>query len=325
MARRRWILSLWGAVALLMGGGCQALEPPPLPTLIPTQMLPTVIALTVAADDGSLPAPTHTPVQPATASPLPPAVTPPPTHTPVPATPIPWPTPTVTAPALPDLNYVPYAPIQILTPGEDSKVRSPIEVRFAVQPRRVQRLQVELVGEDERLLYRKVLRVPEGAAGTLFNYKLTLPFEIRAEVEMARLQWLAFDEANREMFRTSIHLVLLRSGWEEMRSGDVILSPIIIEDPPPGHLVQGGQVVVSGLAWPTNGMLEVALVSAEGKVLGYSTGPVSLPGPQGYGRFAVAVPYQVEGPTWVRLVAREYDTVPPGIRYLNSLEVLIAP
>lgn len=333
----RWMarLTLWLTLGVL--AACQALEPPPLPTLIPTQTLPTVVYWTAVAAGDVNPSPRGTPTS---APVLIPTVTPagtggavpsptvgaPPQGMAVPtATPLPWPTATPTAPPIPELGYTPYAPLQIFAPGEDSKVRSPIALDFAVQVRRVDRFQIELIGETGQLLYRRVMQTPEEAAEPVLTYRVKIPYEIRAEAEHGRLQLLAFDERGREAFRTSIHVILLRSGWAELLPGDVILSPIVIQDPRPGHLIQGGQVFVEGLAWPTNGMVEAALVTAAGKVLSFGTGTVSRPGESGYGTFSVAVAYDVSEATWVRLVVREYDTVPPGVRYLNSVEVLIAP
>ncbi len=323
----RWLA--W--VLLGAGAACQALATPPLPTLIPTEVLPTVVYLTAAAGKTTSVqatatlAPTAPPTPFATASPVSLSPTP---ATPSPSPPVvsfPWPTITATPPPLPDLGYVPYAPLQILTPGENSKVLSPLQLQFAVQPRHVGRFHIELIGEDGRLLYRKVMRIPDENREPLLTYLLSIPFEIRAEAEQARLQLLAFDDQGREFFRTSLHVFLLRDGQPEVLPGDVVLSPIVIQEPRRGQLIQGGQVFVRGLAWPTNGLVEVALVTEAGKVIAYNTGTVSAPGDNGYGLFTATVDYQVEGPTWVRLVVREYDRLPEGVRYLNSVNVLIAP
>ncbi|HEY57221.1 MAG TPA: hypothetical protein G4O04_01530 [Anaerolineae bacterium] len=333
---------LRGLAWLLLGTevACQALATPPLPTLIPTEVLPTVVHLTAAAlgePPGTLTAagtPSPTPTADPTAA-FTPTATPTvgarqaPRLSPLPPSPtvlsIPWPTLTATPPPIPELGYVPYAPLQFLTPGEGSKVVSPIRVQFAVQARKVGRFQLALIGEDGRLLYRKVMRIPEGNREALLTYVLAVPFEIRAEVEQARLQLVAFDEQGRESFRTSLRLFLLRDGQPELLPGDVLLQPIVIQEPRRGQLIQGGQVFVRGLARPTNGMVEAALVTAEGKVIAYATGVVSTPGEDGYGLFTVTVDYQVTAPTWVRLVVREYDALPEGIRYLSSVKVLISP
>ncbi len=333
----RWMARLTMLLAFGVLAACQALEPPPLPTPIPTHVLPTVVYWTAVAGGNALvptgepsafvpsPLPTAAPVETGGTVPSPTVMVPPQRMAVPTATPLPWPTATPTAPPIPELGYIPYAPLQVFAPGEDSKVRSPIALEFAVQVRRVNRFQIELIGETGRLLYRRVMQTPEEAAEPVLTYRVKIPYEIRAEAERGRVQLLAFDERGREAFRTSIHVILLRSGWPELLPGDVVLSPIVIQDPRPGHLIQGGQVFVEGLAWPTNGMIEAALVTSTGKVLSFGTGTVSPPGEDGYGLFSVAVAYEVREATWVRLVVREYDQVPPGVRYLNSVEVLIAP
>ena len=336
--RPRILLRGLAWLLLGLGAACQALTTPPLPTLIPTEVLPTVVHMTAVAlgtSPGASSA-TGTPSPTLTADPTVPPFTPtaiPPTATPYLSPPspsptvlsIPWPTLTATPEPIPELGFVPYAPLQFLTPGEGSKVLSPIRVQFAVQTRKVGRFQLALVGEDGRLLYRKVMRVPEGNREPLLTYVLAVPFEIRAEVEQARLQLLAFDDQGRESFRTSLRLFLLRDGSPELLPGDVVLQPIIIQEPQRGQLIQGGQVFVRGLARPTNGVVEAALVTDKGKVIAYATGVVSTPGQEGYGVFTVTVDCEVTAPTWVRLVVWENDSLPQGVRYLNSVKVLISP
>ncbi len=123
--------------------GCNRTGEQP-PTVMPDDYLPTAVALTAA----SLASPV--PVTPTPTASLTPTITP--TFT---LTPSPTPTATSTPTQGPT---APLPSIRILSPGPLSKVISPIELKAYVQPGADNRYQIELLGEDGRLLYREVRR-----------------------------------------------------------------------------------------------------------------------------------------------------------------------
>ena len=300
-------LALWLAAV-----GCTApTTPPPAPTLATTPATPPA---TATPSPSPVPSPTATPrpletvVQGARVTPFTVA----------------WPTPTATRQVVPTLAILTYAPVHIFTPGPESRVTSPIHVRFQVQVKGVRVMHIELVGEDGRLLFRQVERFRAGAKGWR-GYDMEIPFEIRAESELGRLQIFLRDEENHPLFQQAIPLVLLRHGHADIIPKETWAAPIVILEPRTGEQIQGGQLTVRGYAIPTTGLVEVLLLGDDGRVWYTRATSVSDPDPQGYGQFEVTIPYQVEGTHLVYIIVQEYGKRVPGLMYLNHTWVYLAP
>ena len=299
----------------------------PLPTPIPANALPTVIALTARA----LASPTApaAPTAPAEATPSP-ALTPTvplPVGSPTP-TPYPFNLPTITPTPQPPLHTAGtgYGVLQILYPGRDSRVISPIRLRLAVQTGYTDAVRVELLGEDGRLIYRRLLRLgndqpPHG----LLTFALEIPFEVRGEAEMARLQVLANDAYGRPLFQNAIRLTLLTEGQPQINYRAADRSPILFQSPLPHQTIQGGQIVVVGKALRRADAVEALLLDGQGKVLLYQTAPLGTADADGYAPFTFHIPYKVNKALRVRLVVRENAVTPPGVLYLNSLPLTLTP
>ena len=312
--------------ALVSGCTFATLGGTPLPTPIPANALPTVIALTAQAlasppPPASATAPAATPSP--TASPTPPLPAGSPTPTPFPLT-----LPTITPTPQPPLHTLGtgYGVLQILYPGQDSRVISPIRLRLAVQTGYTDAVRVELLGENGRLLYRRLLRLgddqpPHG----LLTFALEIPFEVRGEAEMARLQVLANDAYGRPLFQNAIQLTLLKEGQPQINYHAADRSPIVFQTPLSHQTIAGGQVVVVGKALRRADAIEALLVNTAGKVVVYQVAPLGTADADGYAPFAFHIPYKVTETTRVRLVVRENATTPPGVLYLNSLPLTLTP
>jgi len=153
----RWLLALILGLSL---AGCDALLLEPLPTPIPEAQLPTAIALTLQAvrapESSPLPAATLTPsptVSAPTASPSP-EPTSAASHTP--AGPTPSPSPQTPDPSLTATPEIPYAEIEIRNLGPLSRVTSPLHLYTYLQLGAGGKVRFELLGEDNRLLYRNI-------------------------------------------------------------------------------------------------------------------------------------------------------------------------
>lgn len=298
------------------------------PTPLPTEYLPTSIALTVAA---GLVTNTNTETPSPEALPGEPTHAPRPSSTPT-ATPLPTETPTPTATFTPSITptpsntpvpVVPLADIELRTPGSLSKVTSPIPVRAFVFPGALGRVTVELLGEDGRLLTREIVVLGEGRKAGL---ALELPFDIPGVSELGRLQIYTADAFNRPKTMVSVDLILLSTGTADLNIPTDFLAHLAIKDPQEGDLIQGGNVIVSGLARPTTGLSFLAeLIDEKGQVVGQRLFDAD-PGPENEFRpFFVEIPYTVTEPTRVRLVIYERTERIPGTIYLVSMEILISP
>jgi len=326
-----------GILLLAAGlGGCNLPSNSRLPTPLPAEALPTVIAATMAAHEASLqgslvPAPlpeeTEEIMPPPSAtpepSPTPQSILTQPTGSQTPAT-LASEATTATSTLTP-FPELPIAGIQIFKPGDLSKVVSPIEVSAYLRPGAGGRVTIELFGEDGRLLVRQI-RVYDVTPGARVNLAEMVPYQISAAAEVGRLVISMADEANRTIALNSIDLILLSLGEADINPSDALQEFIYIKQPTLKSLVQGGSVLVSGLARPfTDQPLVVHLIAEDGRVVGQRVVGVGERLANGYAEFAVEVPYDVRALTLVRVTIYEIGLPISPIRYLASLEVVLGP
>jgi hypothetical protein len=345
-------------LAAFLLSGCAGLTDPPLPTPLPTEHLPTAIALTVAARGLSLPAvlPTNSPeavLSPdpsATLTPLAPDGTPPATATPrstVSLAPTPTPTagsPTPSATPTPPAK-IPFAAVQILNPGPASRLTSPFNLHTFLFTGPKGLIHLTLYGEDGRVLMREI-KAYGGATNQLLHVGQEIRFEIPGVAETGLLQVSVEDDHGRLMALNSLDLILLSVGDSDVYPADDQLENIYIQEPKPKALVQGGKLRVAGLARSHSDLpLLVEIRTDSGAVAGSRQVAVVLPAegapsaesgptiPPGYGAFAVDVNYSVGSATPARLVVWErnaknsscQDNSNACILHLSSVEVMISP
>lgn len=354
--KKQFWLRLWSMGVLLLAS-CSSLGGPNAPTLVPTEYLPTMIALTIEARLTEAISPTGQRPGP----PLPGGETPKLTSsatssltvlktvTPQPEKPSPtarlfdatstsMPTQTLTnssptsslgratrTPTLEPTLSIPEAQIQIRQPGLLSKVTSPIKVFGSIKPGSTGRVRLELLGEDGRLLVRKLInfRTDLGRVG----FSDELDYEISAVAETGRLQISTYDQYGRIEELTSVDLILLSMGEADLNPPGPLTESIVIQEPLPSKLIQGGKVFVSGLARVSSDLpLLIELITKDGSVVGYRQAGVTVDPAGAHTPFMIEVPYQVYEPTWVRLTVKEMSSGRiEGIIELTSLEVLLSP
>jgi hypothetical protein len=290
-----------------------------------------VIAMTVTAqgiivraeDDGA--AATETPDKPSP-SPEPTLTeTPSPTPSPPSATPTLLQTPTEPLLDSPPPENVPLSTVQILSPGPASKVTSPFTLRASIKPGAESIIRIELLGEDGQLLMREVLSYQ-----TLQNEWVSLDSEISYGINSAgengRLQLSVEDQHGRIESLSSVDLLLLSMGKQDLNQPPDQLEDIVLESPRSNTLIQGGTMRVTGLARPRSTQpLLIELSTSDGRIVG--TRQVSVTPPPGnlYGAFAIDVPFTVDYTTRVRVQVWEPGDKIPGIVNLSSLEVILSP
>jgi hypothetical protein len=298
-------------LASLLGffAGCSPLASPTqssVPTAYPPEYLPTVIALTV--DAGNIAA-TETAF--ASLSNSLPTDTPEPTLSPTPKA-------TFTATTIP--GHEPAA-IQIISPGPMSKVVSPITLRMNIIIGESEKAQIDLYGEDGRLLSRTVKKVPLSGDGVFQQIKL--PFEIRAAAEVARITISTTDKAGRMQAMNSVRVLLLSSGTSEITTPGNPSEPVGVFSPRLKESASGGVLDVRGDVWPFNlNPVIFELVGPDGRSLGLRILTVDQLNPQ---LFETTIPYKVSEPTLARLTIRQDDDRMDGLFYVYSQEVLLNP
>lgn len=298
-------------ITCLLGllAGCSPLLSPTessVPTPYPPEYLPTVIALTAEAASISATEtviasmPIHLPTD-----------TPEPTISPPPKA-------TFTATTIP--GHEPAA-IEIQSPGPMSKVVSPITLRMNIFSGESEKVQIDLYGEDGRLLSRTLKNVPRSGRGV--DQQIKIPFEIRAAGEVARLTISTTDEAGRTQALNSVRVLLLSSGTNEINPAGNPSEPVGVFSPHLKDEASGGVLSVRGDVWPFNlNPVILELVGPDGKSLGLRILTVDHLNPQ---LFETTIPYKISEPTLARLTIRQDDDRMDGLFYVYSQEVLLNP
>ena len=301
--KRHWITfaSLLGLLA-----GCAAPTQELVPTAYPPEYLPTVIALTAGAVNASASETAITSIQSQV-----PSDTPEPTITPTPG-------PTYTPTSIPGH---PLGAIRINSPGPMSKVISPIQLYMDVISGESQKVQIELYGEDGRLLARDLRKVVTTRKGAVVSVRI--PFETRAAAELGRITVSTLDKEGRIQALNSVRILLLSTGVTQINPAGNPSEPVAVFKPLTEDTVSGGVVNVKGDIWPFNTQpVVLELVTAEGKSIALRIMAVDHISPQ---LFESTIPYKVTEPTAVRLVIRQDDDRMPGVYYIYTQEILLSP
>lgn len=308
---KRNLLLIASLLGLLVG--CAPLTSPaasPIPTAYPPEYLPTVIALTVEA--GSIQASeTALALTPTVTLTDLPTDTPEPTLTPTPRA-------TLTATTIP--GHEPAA-IQILAPGPMSKVASPITLRMHIIAGGSGKIQIDLYGEDGRLLARNKKSLAPGGKGA--DQQIKIPFEIPGTAEVARLTVSTLDKQGRMQSLKSVRLLLLSSGNNEITPPGNLSEPVGVFSPEAEESISGGVVNVKGDLWPFNlNPVLVELVGPDGKSIAVRIVSMKDINPQ---LLVTTLPYKVFVPTAARLTIRQDDDRINGLFYVYSQEILLNP
>jgi len=304
------LASLLGLVA-----GCSPLASSassPVPTPYPPEYLPTVIALTANAanvfgtETALAATPTSGPTQTleitASSTPL---RTPGLSFTDTP-TPVPW--------------HAAGA-VQFMSPGPMSKLVSPIQLVATVVAGESEKVQIDLYGEDGRLLSRAVRLLGRRTKGALLSLKIT--FEIRAAAELGRITISTLDESGRIQALNSVRVLLLSSGVNEINPPGDLSEPVLVFSPVAEQTVSGGVLNIRGDIWPFSIQpVVLELISPAGKSVGLRMITVNDINPQ---LFETSIPYKVTEPISARLIIRQSDDRMPGRFYVYSQVVLLNP
>jgi hypothetical protein len=339
-----WGLALITFLAILLSA-CDGFQLSDVPTPLPEEYVPTVIALTAQAGQPPEPTPGALPTLATpefvaaleTPAELPTAVTP--TDLPASptlASPVPSETPAATIPivvnAIPTAVPGPWIPeevpenrIEIRNLGPLSKVASPLHVYGYLKTGAGSKARIELLGEDHRLIFgeTKIFDVPEGGSSVL---SMDIEYEIAAPAEVGRLQIWVEDAFGRVTAFNSVPLILLSLGDSDITPPADVLNPIFIQQPIHKALIQGGSLTVSGLARVGGDtMLMARLLTETGAEAGARLVSVSAQPGGGYTPFSVEVPYSVSGPMPALLVVSEGERELSDVIHLSSAEVLLSP
>ena len=308
---RRLIFPYLFLLASLLGilSACVLPGVTPPPTPYPPEYFPTVVVQTaqaaMATDLASRPS--DTPIITLT-----PSLTPTPTDTLTPA-----PTDTLTP-----SPSAPLAQIRIYSPGPMSKVTSPLNLRMQIVAGSSELVQIDLQGEDGRLLARNLERAKVWPAGYVISVRI--PFEVHAAAEVGRITVSTKDAAGRVQAQLATRVLLLSVGSDEITpEGDLSERAVFYSPPAKDAIATGGVVNVQGRFLPFNDQpVVLELLDSEGKTVGLRVLDFIGTDEQ---IFSTTVPYKVTGPTLARLVLRQDDDQLDGQVYVYSQEITLNP
>ena len=298
-------------LASLLGllSGCVLPGVDPIPTPFPPEYFPTVVVQTAQAARATdlASAPSATPTETLT-----PTLTSTPTETPTL-------TPTHTLTPSPS---APIAQIRIQSPGPMSKVTSPLSLRMQVVSGGSELVQIDLQGEDGRLLARNLERAKSWPAGYIVTLKI--PFEVRAAAEVGRITISTKDEVGRVQSLLAMRVLLLSIGNDEINpEGDSSERVVFYSPPVKDAVASDGVVKVEGRFLPFNDQpIVLELLDPEGKAVGLRVLDFIGTDEQ---IFSTTIPYKVTEPTLSRLVLRQDDDRLDGQIYVYSQVITLNP
>jgi hypothetical protein len=234
-------------------------------------------------------------------------------------------TPTPTPLTLANSIDLPTARVQILQPGPGSRVVSPFLTRAYLEPGHRGMVRIELLGEDGRLLMRELKRFSTQPGVKVFA-AVTVAFEIPAVAEAGYVQVSVDDEYGRAVALSSTDVLLFTHGSAEITPQGDARERIVITEPMPNARLEGGTIWVAGIARPrTTKPLLIELITEDGRIVGSRQINVVPTFDDGYGPFAIDVPYRVYTSTPVLIIVRERGENFTGITHLSSMEVFLDP
>ncbi len=330
--------------------GCARFTSTPTPTQVPLEDVSTAVEQTLsAANPTATPEATLAPNTPRlpTSTPVAGQGTPQDSPTPLAFNPTitstPTPSPTITpgitdtpsrratrTPTITPTPPIPGAGVQFVEPGPMSKVVSPLHVIANLRSIPSGTYHIELWaaplrdGEAPRMLYRDVQRIISNPVDWVYIDQ-EIPFELERVSEFGQLRITVLDTYDRPAWINSVDVLLLSMGPNAITPSNIRSEPIVIREPAKNKLIQGGTVIVSGLARPVEDFMLVELVAADGSIVGYRQVFVTPAADGSYVPWAVEVPYTVTSGTWVRLRVSESGTRIEGVEHLSSVEVYLSP
>lgn len=231
-------------------------------------------------------------------------------------------TPTITPTPTPPLAF---NRINNLAPY--SLVVSPVRVEAIVSPGDDGLIYVTLIGENGRTISREGLNF-RNYIGSHVGIAHEIPFTPIGAAETARIEISSYDRYNRTMAVTSVDLVLLQLGRNEITRPTDLTEPYLIREPDEGDTIRGGLIQVQGLARILNANpLIVECIDEDGNILSREEVNITAPSDEfSHIPFQVYLGYSVSEATNVRLtIKQESDSRIPGIISLNSFEIILAP
>ena len=231
-------------------------------------------------------------------------------------------TPTLTKTPTPPLAF-----FRINNIGPFSFVTSPVRPEAIVSPGEDGLIIVELIGEDGRTISKENINY-QSYLGRRFGIAPEVSFELQSVSEYGRLSIYTKDRYSRMIALTSVDLLLLQLGSNKTTPPKDLTEPYIIRQPAAEDSVQGGVIVVKGLARILSASpIIIECIDPEGNIVGDARIEVEAPNQVlSHIPFEAYIPYSVDESTNVRFTVRQESVSRlPGTLYLYSFEITLEP
>ena len=303
---------IFASLLTLLSACSQSIES--TPTAFPSDHLPTSVALTGQAVFATADALTQI---------VPPTLTSVPAELSTPLAEFPSPTPTFAA------GFIEFAQIHFLTPGPASSLISPINLQMELVSGESEVVQVDLLGEDGRVLYRDLEKVTRNVKGIFRRFELR--FEIRAVSEAGYIRVSSKDDFGRIQALNTMPVLLYSLGTAQINPpGNMVYERIMIEGMEEKANFYGGEVSLNGRIWPFNDQpMIVELILPNRSPI--SSRILSFNGIDTQS-FETTLPYKVTQSTRARLTFRQdnpllsvTDSELQKYMYVYSIEIMLNP
>ncbi len=214
--------------------------------------------------------------------------------------------------------------INILSPGDNSILTSPIKLSSEIIPDPEGMIRVTLTSRSGDLLARQLIRL-DSSSTSLFVLDTDLAFEIPSDQTEALLTLAVQDAYFRTIAVRSV-LVILASTGEPALVPAVSMEPWVeITQPQPMEEVSGGEFSIIGRVAPVSeSPITFELISDSGRVVGSTQLQVDTSGEWLDFKIRLNYTYITES-TGVRLIIRQNCYPYNEIMILDSLQLTAAP
>jgi hypothetical protein len=233
---------------------------------------------------------------------------------------------TIDAAATQDGIKYPSALLQVEKPGEMSRLISPILVSANVYPGAKGLVNVQLIGEDGRIMADQLLQLSTTETGWK-SLATWIQFEINSAGESALIVVSTRDGNDRRIAQESVPVILLQVGENEIENPIFFTQPVVLSSPVNGGFAKNGSLHIEGQVRLINeNPIILELISQTGGVVASKAIMVKSIAGQDYVSFATDLDYAVSQRTSVRLIIRQPATLIFNVdAWLYSLVLFLDP
>jgi hypothetical protein len=214
----------------------------------------------------------------------------------------------------------------IIYPGNNASVISPLKMQLATKPGEDGLVRLELIGKDNRLIFRRLIDYRAYKDQTLLINQ-TIPFEIHDD-ESARLQVVLEDAKGRTIFVNSISINLLGVRGRES-AGDAPVNPQFRIDQLDitSEIKRKSLTVLCRIKPVNNTPVNIELVAKDGHTMSSRLVPIMMPNDlTAFASIKAELPFSVPVPTVVTLrIRQESNNLIKGTVLLWSSKITISP